>query len=483
VLGSGPSGAMAAYQLICSGLRVTMLEAGTIEPQGMLVRVGGRNVFRRSAPLDFEEHFKATGDPDTRWVRTLQPGGLTNQWTGAVPRFAPSDFHEGEAIHERYRWPIEYEDLVPHYETAERLLTITGPGQDFAQLPGGVVYKRRRLPSDWGPVSDAARGRGQALVAMPLADGPSWLVAQRGQAFNSYSNIVRRLLGNPLFSWRPGCVALRLVWCGRRRRISSVLYHDRGDSLEHRIEGRAFVVACGPLRSTKLMFDSACADFPDGIGNTSGNLGRFLHDHPKEWWTVRLERPISRMSPAAYLTRRPFADSEPLISNSWTLGVASARDKVLSLLPGKSDALGVQLFGSMIPTCENFVAPHPSLQDEFGLPQLEINMRFSPAALANMSAAREWFVEMMDEAGYPCVLDPVEPQLAPGGSAHFGGTARMHSRPEYGVVDSRGRVFDVPNLVVADASTFTTSSEKNPTLTAMALASRAAEWLAHDLRR
>jgi len=91
-------------------------------------------------------------------------------------------------------------------------------------------------------------------------------------------------------------------------------------------------------------------------------------------------------------------------------------------------------------------------------------------------------VGLMAEAGYVCRLDPVEPQLVPGGAVHYGGTARMHRSRQHGVLDEWNRPFDVPNLIVTDASCFTTNTEKNPTLTAMALSARAACRLADDLR-
>jgi choline dehydrogenase-like flavoprotein len=74
------------------------------------------------------------------------------------------------------------------------------------------------------------------------------------------------------------------------------------------------------------------------------------------------------------------------------------------------------------------------------------------------------------------------PQLTPGRAVHYGGTARMHRRRDHGVLDEWNRPFDIPNLVVSDSSCFTTNTEKNPTLTLMALSARAARRLAHDLK-
>jgi choline dehydrogenase-like flavoprotein len=483
VIGSGPAGAMAARELVRSGIPTTMLESGTKRPSGLLVRAAGRNLYRRGDPVEpAVGTFAASGDPATLWTYNLAPGGLSNQWTGAVPRFSPADFCEGERLHERYRWPLSYDDLASYYTEAERVLDVTAAPGDVPALPAGFISHRRRLPPDWRGVAQTVTRRGQGLTLLPLADGPPWFFTRRGTAFNSFTNIIHGLRTDPLFDLRVGSHVLRLEWSGRRRRIESVIYVDRASGEQRRLAVAGVVVACGALRSTKLLFDSACPDFPDGIGNTEGLLGKYLHDHPKEWWSFVTDKPVTRLSPAAYLTRRPYDESKPLLATSWTLGLSSPRDRVLSLTPLKTHRVGVQVFASMQPTAENSVTPHDTLTDEFGLPQLDVSIRFGPEEIDTVLASREHLLGLLSEAGYRSTLDPVEPQLVPGSAVHYGGTARMHASRQFGVLNEWNRPFDVPNLVVGDASCFTTNTEKNPTLTAMALSARAARRLAADLK-
>jgi choline dehydrogenase-like flavoprotein len=469
--------------LVQRGVPVTMLESGTATPAGWLVRAHGRNVFRRvpqarSDPGDFV----STGDPGTVWYQHLEPGGLSNQWTGAVPRFDPADFDDGRRLHARYVWPLTYEGLSPYYDATERLLDVTGSPCTVPALPAGRVRHERWLPHDWQEIGHVAAAHGQGLTATPLADGPNWLFVRRATAFNSATNIVAKLSRDALFEVRTGAHALRLEWSGARRAISGVVYADRVNGGQHRLPARAVVVACGPLRSTKLLFDSACSDFPDGLGNNEGLLGKYLHDHPKEWWSFRSERPLSRLAPSGYLTRRPYPSSEPLLATSWTIGNASGHDKWLSLTPLRTHSFGVQVFGSIVPTEHNYVRPSSTRLDEYGLPQLEVHIAFDCGARSNVANAREHLLGLLEEAGYRSTMLPVEPQLVPGMAVHYGGTARMHTDRSHGVLDEWNRPFDVQNLVVADASCFTTNSEKNPTLTAMALAARAADRLADDVR-
>ncbi|MEM7799168.1 MAG: GMC family oxidoreductase [Chloroflexota bacterium] len=483
VIGSGPTGAMAAHELLRQGIPVAMLESGQSHTPGFLVRVKGRNIYRvKPERMREGDRHIATGDTQTRYYYNLSPGGLSNDWTGAVPRFAPEDFYEGERLSESYRWPLDYKDLVPYYEKAEQLLDITASPKYVPNLPVGKHKYTHFLPKDWDEVAQCAEKRGQGLSALPLADGPPWMVAKRGTAFNSYTNIIQPLLKNSNFQLITNVHALQLEWSGSDKMVNAVICHDRNTGSKVRLEAAAFVVACGALGSTKLLFDSACTDFPQGLGNSQGVLGRYLHDHPKEWWVMDLERPISPLVPSGYLTRKPHATSSPLIAASWTIGSASLKDKFLTFTGGRSKALGVQVFGTMIPLEKYYARPNTDTRDEFGRPLLELNIRFDDDVIKNMETAREDWRSLLDEAGYKGAIREIVPQLFPGNSVHYGGTARMHKDPKYGVLDAWSRLHDVPNVLVCDASSFTTGAEKNPTLTAMALSARASDKLVEDLK-
>ncbi len=483
VIGSGPAGAMAAHQLIRNGIPVTMLESSAHFVNGILIRIMGKNLYRRVPEFEDGKKYVASGDPNTDWYSSLLPGGLSNQWTGAVPRFAPEDFHEGERLHEKYRWPVSYEELIPYYEHAEKLLDITADSVDKPNLPAGYAAYQHKLPSDWQVVAKHAARHGQTLTTMPLADGPPWMFVRRGTAFNSYTNIVSGLLKSPHFSFQFGAHALRLEMSGANQRVESVIYHDRADGAEHRLKAAAVVVACGALNSTKLLFNSANNAFPDGLGNSNGLLGKYLHDHPREWWVMDVEKPISLLAPSAYLTRIPHEESAPLMGSSWTIGVVTTLDKIKSRFAMKGNSIGVQVFGTMVPTDNHCVKLAPEKKDKFGQPILDICIRYNEQEIENMVQSRERLVSIMNEAGYKATIREVVPQLRPGSSVHYGGSVRMHASREYGVVDAWNRLYDVPNVIVCDSSCFTTAGEKNPVVTSMAIAARAADKLSDALKK
>jgi choline dehydrogenase-like flavoprotein len=482
VIGSGPAGAMAARELVLNGIPVTMLEAGEAVQRGLLVRLHGQNFFRIKSALHEVKGHEVSGDPQTKYYAQYALGGLTNAWTGAVPRFAPEDFTEGERLHERFRWPISYSDLVPYYEKAERLLSITADNRDVPQLPAGHASYQRPLPDDWKGVERLANRHGQGFTTIPLADGPPTLVVPRGTAFNSYPEIVRPLLRSRHFQLRAGAHALSVRWSAEQRRADGVVYYDRKTGETKFVKADAVVVACGALGSAKLLHNSVSSDFPQGLGNSHGLLGRFLHDHPREWWTFQMDRPLTLLSPPAYMTRLPYDGSEPLLATSWTLGIVGLKDNIRSRFALKASLVGVQVFGTVIPRESSAVRLSATQKDEFGLPVLDICIQFTAEEVANVVRARQHLMDVMEEAGCRAKIGEVLPQLYPGTAVHYGGTARMHDKPEYGVLDAWNRVHDAQNVLVCDAACFTTGAEKNPTLTVMAIAARAATRLARDLR-
>jgi choline dehydrogenase-like flavoprotein len=474
---------MAARVLVDMAIPVTLLESGKDVQRGALIRVAGRNLYRRvPAMSQAQEGLIAIGDPETRLVYNYALGGLSNQWSGAVPRFSAEDFTAGEQIHEKFRWPIIYDELAPYYTLAERMMSITADPRDVPGLPAGYCDYPLRLPEDWQSVRNAAAKYGQGLTTMPLADGPPHLLLRRGNAFHSFSNLLAKLTNQPLFQLITRAHALRLEWDPRKNKVASVIYCDRLTMSHHRLSADAFVVACGPLNSPKLLFNSACRDHPNGLGNSNGVLGKYLHDHPRAWWVVKLDTPLTSPAAAAYLTRLPYAASDPLLASSWTIAPLGTMGKVKSRLGLKTKTFGVQVFGTMVPGEEYYVRPSQHHKDEFGAPALEVHIEFERSALDNVIKAREHLVQVMEDAGYRATIRKIDPQVVPGMATHYGGAVRMHTSAKYGVTDGFNRLHDAPNVLVVDASSFTTGAEKNPTLTVMALAARSADRLALDLR-
>ena len=248
VVGSGPCAAVAARELVRAGRDVTMLDAGHRAPRGMLIRVGGHTALRLVEPGYIElNRQRSSTDPNTEWRSSHSLGGLTNYWTGAVPRFAPGDFTDGARVDERFDWPIRYDDLVPFYEIVEDDLEITA-GEPFTNIPAGRSAHRWDPPADWRALVDEVARGGDSLRPAPIAKGRPWMVAMRPREFTSYHCIIRPLLRSPNFRLTTDARVLRVDLDPATGRAASVVYFDRQSRSVVTARARAVVIAAGVHR-------------------------------------------------------------------------------------------------------------------------------------------------------------------------------------------------------------------------------------------
>jgi choline dehydrogenase-like flavoprotein len=306
-------------------------------------------------------------------------------------------------------------------------------------------------------------------------------VRHAGAAFCSFAELIPRLRKFPKFELRLGAHAQRVTWNAHLGLADGVEYIDRATRSTQHIRAAAVIVAAGPLASPKLLMQSTSPDFPTGMGDSHGVLGRFLHDHPKDWCILELDRPMPRIDQPLHVTRAPYAESPPLMGATMTIGPLSKWDRLLSFTGATDRRFGLVTFATMIPEQHNQLRLHPQRNDQFGMPVLDIDIRYGAEITQTITRAHERFGGILAAAGiranFNCPLD----KLAPGSAAHYGGSARMHASPQHGVVDGWNRLHDARNVAVVDASSFTTGVEKNPTLTAMALAARTADSIARDI--
>jgi choline dehydrogenase-like flavoprotein len=181
---------------------------------------------------------------------------------------------------------------------------------------------------------------------------------------------------------------------------------------------------------------------------------------------------------------RPALDRAPPLYAAacmqWSGGEMFAKS-LLRGTPGRLPWIGFSVFGAMEPMRENGVSLTRPANGTNGPPRLTLHLKHPPEARAALDRARDDVVEILEGAG----LKPrvrvwhVEP---PGEAKHYGGTCRMHASPEFGMLDAWNRLHAVRNVAVVDSSAFTTGPEKNPVLTAMALAARAARRLGEELK-
>ena len=317
---------------------------------------------------------------------------------------------------------------------------------------------------------------------MPYAYGGETTVTLSGTVFNSFVRLLRPELRSGRIAMRFEARVVRLEWSQKRRKVEAVVFRDGATGTEHSVSCRAVVLAAGAIGTPEILFASSSPEFPEGLGNTRGVLGRYLHDHPLGKLVVDLGNKVTVLPPS-YWTRPTLEHAPPLFAAAcmqWS-GTPFLMRSWLRGTPRQLPWLGFSVFGTMAPSSANWIAPDPSRRGPDGRIAVKLCISQPPEARQALEKAREDVETVLRTGGFaPSVRTwHVEPA---GESKHYGGTCRMHASPQFGMINRYSRLHEAPNVAVADSAAFTTGPEKNPVLTAMALATRAANYLIQDLK-
>lgn len=492
VIGSGACGGWAAKQLTEAGLRVLVLEAGRGPTADALLfqvhRVRRRLGYRveqdaarrerqavqsRTYAWPFHPHafvddrdnpYTTPEDAPFTWIRARQVGGRTAVRSHGRQFYRLSDFdlHAGSRDGQGPDWPLSLAELAPYYEQVERWIGLKGTPEGIATLPdshfSGPVEMTRperllkeRLERRWPERRLIVRRTAAAPVTLPAA-------ARTGRLTLRTHAVVSHLLHDPATG-----------------RVRGAAYLDAESGAAREAHARVVVLAAGTIESTRILLHSRSAAHPDGLGNSSGQLGRNLMDHT---YLLGIE------------ARMPLAPEDLKAGDSWTY-IPQFRN-VHAPEKGFARGYGVQVFtmgdachmvpfGEMLPRPENRVTLSRTVKDRWGIPVPHIECRHSQNELRMGEDAVAACVEMLTEAGFP--VERVNRTLAPPGTAiHEVGTARMGSDPRTSVLNPFNQSWDVPNLYVTDGACFPSQGPQNPTLTMMALTVRACAHLVGELR-
>lgn len=529
VVGSGPAGGSVARELSRRGQDVVVLEQGSWYARGDHlhdeVEVLFNGLYLNNPPAHVQTYRKTPDEraqprPYLRYAQVVGGSGIhyaANYW-----RFRPGDFNEfsrrgavpGASLAD---WPITYAELEPYYTAVEWAVGVSGAGgvdphegarsrpYPMPPLPvtgPGVLLEVaarkigwRALPAPMAILSRAYRGRQPCHHC-----GFCWSFPCEWGAKGTNFSMIPDAMASGRCEVRTGCKASR-VETDERGRVTGVVYFDAGRR-EVLQRARAVFLCANGAETPRLLLMSTSNRFPNGLANSSGVVGKYLMFNGNTAAGGEFEHevnghrgpPVTRivldtyeLDPSTGLVggggfdfRCPYppiqsALSMPPEGPQWGAEFKRALQRV--------HTRSVQCWGhtTSLPVETNRVDLDPEAKDSWGLPALRVtftehdhDMRlyryFHDTGIALLKAAdaiRTW--------GNP-------PRDEPGASVHLLGTCRMGNDPGTSVVDRFHRAHDVPNLFIADGSSFVTSGRGQPTLTIQALAFRAAEHAARLAR-
>lgn len=277
-------------------------------------------------------------------------------------------------------------------------------------------------------------------------------------------------------------------------KVTGVVYADK-DGNRQRQKARAVCVAGNSIESPRLLLNSASAKFPDGLANSSGQVGRNYMRHMTGSVYAIFEKPVRMWrgttmagiisDESGHDPARGFAGGYEMETLSIGLPFMAAflepgawgRD-FAAMMDGYERMAGMWLVGEDMPQEKNAITLHPTEKDQHGLPVPNVHFDDHP----NDVAMRE-HAYRQGAAVYEAVGAVKTHRTPPYPSTHNLGTNRMSENPRDGVVNRHGRSHDVKNLFVSDGSQFTTGAAENPTLTIVALAIRQADYIADSMSK
>ncbi len=527
VVGSGAAGGWAAKELTERGLKTILLEAGRSldlqrdfappsEKQGVskiqlisraTAVLSGQQIQARCmsfSPLtkhlfvsDRENPYTTESGKPFNWYRGRQLGGRLHLWGRNALRIADSELHAAKHDGFGESWPIEYEQLAPWYEKVERFLGVHGSAANIPSIPDGVYDRPHKLTQIEQQLLDDLK------VKWPGRPATTCRIVKHNPERIPLPILAAQKTG--LLTLRSDAVVSHVSIDANTGKAKGVVFIDRETKKEHEVLGKVVVLCASTIETLRIMLHSTSPQHPQGLGNSSGNLGRFLTDHVM----IFQAGPHSPLEPGAKTDPYDFGAQSGLYIPSFRNVPGGERSKDFlrgySLLGsvGRIDpGWFFMAVGEMLPRYENYVALDRSARDAWGLPAAKIACAHSDNEKAMVRDMSEQLAQLAHDLGlqvdhlqrenflsrtvYKLASSLVytkEGALVPGSAIHETGGAAMGSDPKTSVLNGDNQCWDAKNVFVTDSASFTTAPFQNPGLTIMALSARAGNHIADELAR
>ena len=556
IVGSGAGGGMATFQLANAGLRVALVEAGDFyDPAAEKQRTQLRSPWespRRGASTrrrpfgDFnaciggwdldDEPFTTTEGTEFMWWRARMLGGRTNHWGRISLRFGPLDFKRKDSDGLGHNWPIGYDDIKPYYDKVDKLIGVFGSNEGLYNDPDGFFLPAPKPRLHELYYIDGARKLGIPVIPARKSILTKRINDQRGVCFycnqcdracsihadfsSSTSLIFPALNGGRVDLYTNSMVTE--VTTDETGKATGVVFINKKDRSFNKLHAKVVVLAASACSSARILLNSTSAQHPQGLGNSSGHVGRYLHDSTgasraafipelmdrdiynedgvggmhvyTPWWleNTNLDFPRGYHLEIGGGMRMPsygfgFAVNQYNKFLGEKVGGYGERlrDDIRRFFGSR---LSIDCRGESIAQYNNYCELDPTKVDEWGMPVLRFNYQWTQNEIAQARHMQDTMEELLESSGGVLLGEkPGEEEnyglTKPGEIIHEVGTTRMGIERAKSVTNEFCQLHDASNVFIADAGPFVSQADKNPTWTILALAWRTSDYIVDQMSK
>lgn len=551
VIGSGISGGWAAKEFTEKGLKTLVLERGRdvkhiidypttnnypyeFEHLGELalnIKKANPIVSRCYSFSEESTHFflkdkehPYVQDKPFDWIRGYQVGGKSLIWARQTQRWSDFDFEgparDGFAVD----WPIRHKDLASWYTYVERFAGISGNKDGLNTLPDGDFlpafplnaaedYFKEKISKRY-PDRHVIKARCAHLTKpnpIHIEQGRGTclnrILCNRGCPFGGYFSSNASTLpwaqktGN--MTLRPFSVVHSIIYDDKKEKATGVRVIDTNTKEVIDYYANIIFVNAAALNTNLILLNSTSNRFPNGLGNDSGTLGKYIAFHN---FGANITAEIDGLkqfttdgrnpSGGGYIPRfRNVFKQEANFLRGYAAELAGSRNSITDTQGVGSDlkahllkpelgpwTIGAYFMGETIPKESNNVSLDPDQKDAWGVPLLKINVDYDDNDSKMKIDFLEQFTEMFTEAGFKNIEGKNFTQ-APGLDIHEMGGARMGHDPKTSILNKWNQIHACKNVFVTDGASMISTSTQNPSLTYMALTARAVDYAVSEMKK
>ncbi|MBK8192731.1 MAG: GMC family oxidoreductase [Lewinellaceae bacterium] len=551
VVGSGISGGWAAKELCEKGLKTLVLERGrnvdhvkdyptatmkawefphrlvssqqTVQDNPIISRAAGYGEDTEHFFVKDKDH-PYVQQKDFVWVRGYQVGGKSLIWGRACPRWSPYEFDAPARLGYGLEWPIRYEDVAPWYSHVERFIGVCGNRDGIESMPDGEFLppfvfnsvelsmktkinarygNRYMVQGRWAHVTEPneihqEQGRGKCQARNKCMRGCPF-----GAYFSSNSSTLPWAAKTGNLTVRPFSVAHSIIYDEQKGKAVGVRIVDTNTRETIDYFAKVIFMNASALNTNLILLHSKSKRFPDGIGNDSGTLGKYVGFHN---YRGTIDGDIEGFQDKYYFGNNPSECMMPNFRNlkkqdtdfvggymafmgAWR-GQSEAPEANPQIGGAYKDALCeagqwhtyIYMQGETILKASNRVYLSDSQKDQWGIPQLVTDVDYDDN---DEKMKQDFLVQGAEllEAGGAKNINAYDRNWPPGLDIHEMGGCRMGADPKNSMLNRWNQMHACKNVFVTDGACMTSTGVQSPSIFYMALTARAVDYAVGEMKK